>query len=78
MAHLAALTITQYDMLAECERAPDGIWDESTASELSFEAPRDCNSNLSTDSCAEFTSASSTEDEHASTIALGQRLPVFQ
>ena len=82
MAHLAALTLTQYDMLADAERAPDGYCEEFVGScELSFEAAKECSSNLSTDGgadCSESSSSTAESDSVLSIIPTGSRLPIFQ
>ncbi len=65
-------------MLADAERAPDGSWVDASSCDLESEAIKDCASNISTDSCADYSSTTSSECEPASTIAQGQRLPIFQ
>ena len=84
MAHLAALSITNEEILSDSKNAPDGCPDhdsdklETTGSDLSFEGKlgglKVHNEDLSTDDDL----SQEHNDEFTSIIPGGVRLPVFQ
>ena len=88
MAHLAALTITEADVIADSKNAPDGTFEETSTlmndsqtnnSDNSFEAGKDtlilktANSDLSTDSGSDHF-----QEDFLPIIQQGSRLSIFQ